>query len=117
VVIFFGSLMPKVNLGQSLKLSELVSHYYEHKRAAPDDFDLWDFLVMHYSADSAHAKTKHPTLPTFDINGMGYLYLLPDAVIFTQITDISIITKEDHFSWLNNYFFSVAKTFLNPPRF
>jgi hypothetical protein len=117
VVIFFGSLMPKVNLGQSIKLSELVSHYYEHKRAAPDDFDLWDFLVMHYSADSAHAKTKHPTLPSFDINGMGYLYLLPAVISFSRTSDVTITTKEDHFSWLNNYFFAVGKTLLNPPRF
>jgi hypothetical protein len=42
---------------------------------------------------------------------------LPAAVIFSRISDITIMTKEDHFSWLNNYFFSVGKTLLNPPRF
>lgn len=108
--------MPKINLGQSIKLSKLVSHFYEHKRTALQDFDLYDFLVMHYSADSDHAKTKHPTLPTFDFNGIGYLYLLPTILTISKTSDTTFTTKEDHFSWLNNYFFSVGKILFNPPQ-
>ena len=108
--------MPKVNLGQSIKLPKLVSHFYEHKRAAPQDFDLYDFLVMHYSADSDHAKTKHPTLPTFDFNGMSYLYLLPSNITFSDVPSIVSIIKEDHFNWLNNYTLAIKKALLNPPQ-
>ncbi|WP_337041324.1 hypothetical protein [Emticicia sp. 17c] len=113
-----GSLVPKANWSQSIKLSELVTHYYQHKKDAPKDFNLWDFLVMHYSANSKHANTtKHPQLPSFDINGISYLYLIPALLIFSCLKIASSITKEDHFNWLNHYFFSVDKTLLNPPRF
>lgn len=114
--IFLGSLVPKVNWSQSIKLSELVTHYYQHKREAPKDFNLWDFLVMHYSANSSHAKTKHPNLPSFDITGVSYLYLTPTIISFSTNTTSTFVEKEDHFSWLNNYFFSAEKSFLNPPR-
>ncbi len=114
--IFLGSLVPKVNWGQSIKLSELVTHYYQHKRDAPKDFNLWDFLVMHYSANSVHAKTKHPSLPSFDINGVSYLYVIPSFISFSNTSTVSFVEKVNHFSWLNNYFFSVEKIFLNPPR-
>lgn len=116
--IFLGSLVPKVNWSQSIKLSELVTHYYQHKRDAPKDFNLWDFLVMHYSANSEHAKkTKHPSLPSFDINGVSYLYLIPALISFSGKTILTAVIKEDHFTWLNNYFFSAEKSLLNPPRF
>jgi hypothetical protein len=111
-----GSLVPKVNWGQSIKLSELVTHYYQHKRDAPKDFNVWDFLVMHYSADSPHAKTKHPSLPSFDINGVSYLYVIPSFISFSNAEISLSIEKEDHFSWLNHYFFSVEKNLLNPPQ-
>ncbi len=115
--IFLGSLVPKVNWSQSIKLSELVTHYYQHKRDAPKDFNVWDFLVMHYSADSPHAKTKHPSLPSFDIHGVSYLYVIPSFISFSNDTPtLSFVEKEDHFSWLNNYVFSAEKRLLNPPR-
>lgn len=116
ITISLGSLVPKVNWSQSIKLSELVTHYYQHKREAPKDFNLWDFLVMHYSANSEHAKTKHPSLPSFDINGVSYLYVIPTFISFANDTTFSFIEKEDHFSWLNNYFFSAEKNLLNPPQ-
>ena len=116
VTIFLGSLVPKVNWGQSIKLSELVTHYYQHKREATKDFNVWDFLVMHYSANSKHAKTKHPSLPSFDINGVSYLYLISTFISFSSPAEFSFVEKEDHFSWLNNYFFSVETNLLNPPQ-
>jgi hypothetical protein len=116
VTIFLGSLVPKVNWSQSIKLSELVTHYYQHKRDAPKDFNLWDFLVMHYSANSAHAKTKHPSLPSFDMHGVSYLYIIPSFILFSSTASSAFVEKEDHFHWLNNYFFSVEKSLLNPPR-
>jgi len=71
---------------------------------------------MHYSANSAHAKTKHPSLPSFDINGVSYLYVIPSLIFLTPTVTFSFVSKEDHFKWLNNYFLSVGKTLLNPPR-
>jgi hypothetical protein len=114
--IFLGSLVPKVNWSQSIKLPELITHYYQHKREAPKDFNVWDFLVMHYSANSQHAKTKHPSLPSFDINGVSYLYVIPTFISFSTTTTSSFVEKEDNFSWLNNYFFSAETSLLNPPR-
>ncbi|PLK43212.1 hypothetical protein [Emticicia sp. TH156] len=116
ITISLGSLVPKVNWSQSIKLSELVTHYYQHKRDAPKDFNLWVFLVMHYSANSEHAKTKHPSLPSFDINGVSYMYLLPSLLSFSGTAVLSFMSKEDHFNWLNHYFFSVELNLLNPPR-
>ena len=116
ITIFLGSLVPKVNWSQSIKLPELITHYYQHKREAPKDFNIWNFLVMHYSANSQHAKTKHPSLPSFDINGVSYLYVIPSFISFSSTITSSFVEKEDHFSWLNHYFFSADTTLLNPPR-
>lgn len=116
VTIFLGSLVPKVNWSQSIKLPELITHYYQHKREALKDFNVWDFLTMHYSANSQHAKTKHPSLPSFDINGVSYLYVIPTLISFATTSSFSFVEKEDHFNWLNNYFFSIETNLLNPPR-
>lgn len=117
VILFAGGLLPKVGMEQAIKANELVKHFQDHKKQAPAGFSFMDFLWMHYSADSKHAKTtKHPSLPSFDFSGaMGFV--VPAVAFFFTSALALMITRRRSAFYENNYHFSMERVLIAPPRF
>jgi hypothetical protein len=115
--MFTGGLLPKVGMEQAIKANELVKHFQDHKKQAPAGFSFADFLWMHYSADSKHAKTtSHPSLPSFDFSGaLGFV--LPSVAFFFTVTVALIIARRRSEFYENNYHFSMERVLIAPPRF
>jgi hypothetical protein len=61
LVLFLGSLFPQTDVEEVFKIPQLVPHYLEHKQTVTIEFTFIDFLVMHYSMDSDHARAPHPS--------------------------------------------------------
>jgi len=116
-IMFTGGLLPKVGMEQAIKANELVKHFQDHKKQAPAGFSFADFLWMHYSADSKHAKTtSHPSLPSFDFSGaMGFV--LPCVAFFFTVTVALIIARRRSDFYENNYHFAMERVLIAPPRF
>jgi len=116
-IMFTGGLLPKVGMEQAIKANELVKHFQDHKKQAPAGFSFADFLWMHYSADSKHAKTtSHPSLPSFDFSGaMGVV--LPCVAFFFTVTVALIIARRRSDFYENNYHFAMERVLIAPPRF
>ncbi|RXK48234.1 hypothetical protein [Aquirufa rosea] len=117
VIIFSGSWIPKVGMEQSFKASELMKHFQDHKRQAPEGFSFLDFLWMHYAADSKHAKTtKHPSLPSFDFSGVSG-YVLPTVFGLLILPLVLLLPRRQNIIWQNLYHFSLARVLIAPPRY
>jgi hypothetical protein len=116
-IMFAGGLLPKVGMEQAIKANELVKHFQDHKKQAPAGFSFADFLWMHYSADSKHAKTtSHPSLPSFDFSGaMGFV--LPAVAFFFTASVALIIARRRSEFYENNYHFAMERVLIAPPRF
>ncbi len=116
-IMFTGGLLPKVGMEQAIKANELVKHFQDHKKQAPAGFSFADFLWMHYSADSKHAKTtSHPSLPSFDFSGaLGFV--LPSVAFFFTVAVALIIARRRSEFYENNYHSSLERVLLAPPRF
>jgi hypothetical protein len=116
-IMFAGGLLPKVGMEQAIKANELVKHFQDHKKQAPAGFSFADFLWMHYSADSKHAKTtSHPSLPSFDFSGaMGFV--LPAVAFFFTATLAFILARRRSEFYENNYHFAMERVLIAPPRF
>jgi hypothetical protein len=116
-IMFAGGLLPKVGMEQAIKANELVKHFQDHKKQAPAGFSFADFLWMHYSADSKHAKTtSHPSLPSFDFSGaMGFV--LPAVAFFFTMAVALIIARRRSEFYENNYHFAMERVLIAPPRF
>ena len=116
-IMFAGGLLPKVGMEQAIKANELVKHFQDHKKQAPAGFSFADFLWMHYSADSKHAKTTgHPSLPSFDFSGaMGFV--LPTVAFFFTTAVALIIARRRSVFYENNYHFAMERVLIAPPRF
>ena len=116
-IMFTGGLLPKVGMEQAIKVNELVKHFQDHKKQAPAGFSFADFLWMHYSADSKHAKTtSHPSLPSFDFSGaLGFV--LPSVALFFAVTVALIIARRRSEFYENNYHFAMERVLIAPPRF
>ena len=116
-IMFAGGLLPKVGMEQAIKANELVKHFQDHKKQAPAGFSFADFLWMHYSADSKHAKTtKHPSLPSFDFSGAMGFVLPAVAFFFTMVVALIIARRRSEF-YENNYHFAMERVLIAPPRF
>ena len=116
-IMFTGGLLPKVGMEQAIKANELVKHFQDHKKQAPAGFSFADFLWMHYSADSKHAKTtSHPSLPSFDFSGeIGFV--LPVVALFFTSAIVLILARRRSEFYENNYHFSMERVLIAPPRF
>ncbi|MHA8108469.1 hypothetical protein [Aquirufa sp. A-Brett2-W8] len=117
VLLFASGLLPKVGMEQAIKANELVKHFQDHKKQAPAGFSFADFLWMHYSADSKHAKTtSHPSLPSFDFSGAMGFVLLVTSLFFVFAASLIIMRRRSEF-YENNYHFSMERVLIAPPRF
>ena len=119
--ILLGSLFPKFDAMELAKVGELIEHYQEHKATENQDFTFVDFLIMHYSASSNHAKTakhSHQNLPDFSSHHLVITYC--ESVFKANIPSFEANFKpfsEPNFSWQNFYHFLISRTLLNPPKF
>lgn len=115
-LFFAGSLIPKVGMEQSFKANELLKHFQDHKKSAPDSFSFVDFLWLHYAADSKHTKTtQHPTLPSFDFSG-AIGFVLPPFQIAFLIPFAFVCLLRLRPRWENQYQFSLVRVLIAPPR-
>ncbi len=116
VLFFFGALIPKVGMEQSFKANEILKHFQDHKLQAKGQFSFADFLWLHYSADSKHAKTtKHPGLPSIDFSGaMGYV--LPTLAFMLFFPFVLKTHRRFSARWENLYHFSLVRILIAPPR-
>ena len=117
MLLFLGSLFPQTDVEEVFKIPQLLPHYLEHKQAAQADFDFVDFLVLHYSLDSEHAKAPHPAtnIPMHNHVMSGTAFIMSDLLhldlyTFNPCTIFRSIYK-------NSYSYVFAYSFLQPPRF
>ena len=75
VMLFVGSLVPRVSSEQAARMPELIAHYHQHQREEGCELSFWAFLIEHYVLDSHHHKApnhSHSRLPAFDNNSSAY---------------------------------------------
>ena len=75
VLLFLGSLIPRMSLEQVARLPELLTHYEQHQREEGHNLSFWAFLIEHYALDSNHNKApnhSHTRLPSFDGVSLTY---------------------------------------------
>jgi hypothetical protein len=75
VMLFLGSLIPRMSMEQATRLPELLTHYQQHQREEGRDLSFWAFLIEHYALDSHHTKApnhSHNRLPSFDGGSPAY---------------------------------------------
>jgi hypothetical protein len=112
-----SSLLPGFGIGQSAKWAELVSHYQQH-RQTDVHLGLYDFLVMHYGADSEHQKHPkhdHHNLPTV---AHVLLAVTPNGARLEPINANSVhfLPKATFSHQADLYAFLSVFALINPPR-
>lgn len=86
--LFLASLLPMSATGEFSKIPAFIDHYNYHKAQASGDFDMIDFIVMHYSIGSQHEEPVHETaLPLFGSQVSGLQLFMPNLFSF-DFTDI-----------------------------
>ena len=112
-----SSLLPGFGIGQSAKWAELVSHYQQH-RQTDVHLGLYDFLVMHYGADSEHQK--HPTHDHHNLPASTQIVLAiaPNTARFEPISTglIHFLPKVTFSHRADLYAFLSVFALINPPR-
>ena len=115
IIVFAQSLLPRTAT-ELLHSPDVWEHFEEHKAECPASLSFFDFLWMHYSADSEHTKQKEHHLPSFDFNSVASFFVLPSAsVSFDAQTVVTFLTSAN-FHWLNSYAFLSFKALICPPR-
>ena len=120
IQILLGSLFPRIDALEWVKIGELIQHYQEHKAIENQNLSFMDFLIMHYSTASNHTKTakhSHHNLPNFNSHH-SVTYCEP--TFKANIPSFEANYKpfsEPNFSWQNFYHFSISRILLNPPKF
>ncbi|MHA8066691.1 hypothetical protein V7S76_08410 [Aquirufa sp. ROCK2-A2] len=101
---------------QSFKANELLKHFQDHKKQTPNNFNFFDFLWLHYSADSKHPKTtQHPNLPSLDLSGAAG-YIIPSFYLIFILPALVFFSRRYQHTWKNFYHFSVISIIIAPPR-
>ena len=112
-----SSLLPGFGVEQSTKLVELIQHYQQHVKEAPE-LGFVDFMVMHYGANSEHQK--HPNHSHHNLPSAGHTVpaFAPAAVRFGVSTHapIVLLARTSFFRYTNLYSFLAIFSLINPPR-
>ncbi len=114
-IVLVQSLLPRTAT-DLLHSPEVWAHFKEHKQETPAPLSFWEFLWMHYSADSTHTKQTKHHLPSMDVNGTAGLCVLPIAILSFESNIPVFFSKETNFQWLNSYAFLSFKALICPPR-
>lgn len=115
IVVLTQSLLPRAAM-DLLHSPEVWAHFEEHKQETPQPLSFWQFMLMHYSADSDHTKQKKHHLPRVDFNAVTGLFILPSAIIALEPHALPDFYYKANFQWLNSYAFLSFKALICPPR-
>lgn len=115
--ILGSSWLPGVGIDQSARVVDLVQHYHHHREAAPG-LGFWEFLSMHYRADSEHQKHpnhSHQNLPTA---GHVSPVFVPQTLQLPVSEALSLLlpTQKSCFGYANHYSFLGVFRLINPPQ-
>ena len=109
------SLLPPTSV-ELLRSPELWQHFREHQRETTEPLSFWEFVQMHYAADSEHTKQKKHHLPSLDLTGaVGFCALPLACVSFFDCPTFGFISKAI-FNWANSYSFLLTRALICPPR-
>ena len=117
MVLFVGSLLPRMSAEQMSHLPELLTHYHQHQREEGQDLSFWAFLLDHYVLDSQHHKApnhSHNRLPAFDGSQPTYDF----AQAFRLVCELSV-TEITPLAVFKTRFMNARQAFsllLQPPR-
>ena len=85
MMLFGGSLIPRMSMEQATRLPELFSHYHQHQLEEGRNLSFFSFLFEHYALDSQHHKSpnhNHNRLPIFDGGSSAYDFTQTFRLIF-----------------------------------
>ncbi|RRB02765.1 hypothetical protein [Larkinella rosea] len=118
VLMLAGSLFPQTDVEEVYKLPGLLSHYQLHRQTAGDDFDFWQFLQLHYSSTSEHAKTPHKgvKLPMYNHLSTGFVFVLNEPQWRPIELPVFVPIRSDRFFYQNLYSFQASIALFQPPR-
>lgn len=115
IFMLMQSLIPRVAT-DLLHSPEVWKHFIEHQKEQKPPLDFFDFLSMHFSADSKHTKQKKHHLPSFDFNSIVGFCVLPTATIAYLNTVEIIFSTKAQFQWANLYNYQATEALICPPR-
>jgi hypothetical protein len=118
LLLLAGSLFPQTDVEEVYKIPGLYGHYQLHKKAAGPRFDFWQFLAMHYSADSKHAKTPHKgvQIPLYNHLSAGFVFVLTRPTLLPLAQSGVLLSQKPAFGYHNGYSFLRAYPLLQPPQ-
>ena len=117
VMLFLGSLTPRMSIEQATRLPELLSHYKQHQQEEGCSLSFWAFLIDHYALDSDHHKApnhSHNHLPAFDGGSPTY-----DFVPTLRLTYSPFVLELRSLAVFQLHFMNARQAFaplLQPPR-
>lgn len=116
-LLLSSSLLPGFGIGQSAKWAELIGHYQQH-RQTDAHLGLYDFLVMHYGANSEHQK--HPNHDHHNLPASTHVVLAiaPSGARFEPISTNSVyfLPQATFSHQADLYAFLSVFALINPPR-
>jgi hypothetical protein len=117
LLLFLGSLFPHTDVEEVYKIPQLIAHYQQHKAATPTGLGFWDFLVMHYSPGSEHAKTPHEgvEIPMYSHVLPGLVFIVTFPVIFSLLHVVRLLPPRVA-SYQNRYAYLFSLSLLEPPQ-
>lgn len=72
ISFLFIFLCANTEIGQLLRLPNLIQHFIEHNNPVDNDVSIVDFITIHYNENQQHSnkgKDNHQNLPFKTING------------------------------------------------
>lgn len=118
LLLLAGSLFPQTDVEEVFKIPGLVAHYQLHKQTAGRDFDFWQFLEMHYSASSQHAKIPHQgvKIPLYNHLSLGFVFTLTLPQRLTPRLLVELPLPRVRFSYQNLYSYQNTTFLFQPPQ-
>lgn len=115
-LMFAGSLFPQTDIEEVYKIPGLFTHFQEHRAKA--DLSFWQFLEMHYSPLSRHARTPHPhtKIPFYNHMSAGFLFVLTEQGTSLDPPSVSYFSFSHHFQYAVSYVFQTFGSLLRPPQ-
>ncbi len=114
-LILVQSIVPRAYVGL-LQSPKVWQHFKEHQVESKKEIGLWEFIEMHYGADSEHIKKKCHHLPSLEINSAIGCFILPNHSLSIIETPIFILEPKPNFFWLNLYSYNTSNKLIYPPR-
>lgn len=115
--VLVSSLLPGFGVDQSAKLVDLAQHFSEHRQSNPT-LGFFDFMEMHYGANSEHQK--HPNHSHHNLPAVGHAvpaFTEPSVVrLSLAVLSIVLLAKIACFRYANLYSFVNVSSLINPPR-